>query len=454
MSAVHTRIAPSPTGMFHVGTARVALVNWAYARHNGGDFLLRIEDTDTKRNDEDAVRGIFSALEWLGLDWDETPVFQSERRVRHAEVADTLFATGHAYWCGCPAVEAKSGKGYSGVCRDRGLSRAPGRLLRFRVEPGDEVVFDLVKGETHFDRSAINDFSLARADGSVMFMLANVVDDADTGVSVVIRGEDHLSNTAKYQMIWRALDFGAMPAFAHLPLLVRMGENGSKPKLSKRRDRVAIEDFRDAGFLPSAMMHYLAELSYRDIEGDSFDLESYARSFDIGSFNSSPAVFDEAKLRSINADHIRGLSEGEYISMLIAFDGSLAGLDLALLASTQTRVVTLAEAVTMVSFVRNYSGPDEDALAALAKAKNPVATLDRALAVYGDIDWNVDALHAATLDRVCAELEMSLSKVQMPLRVAVTGRRVGPPLFEAIASLSREEALRRIAELRDICRSL
>ena len=265
MSSVRVRMAPSPTGYFHVGSARTALFNWLFARQQGGTFVLRIEDTDTLRNRPEHAEGIERAMLWLGLDWDEGPYFQSQRGDLYEAAIEHLLAKDLAYACDCaPADAAERNKGtgglpgYDGYCRDRGLEPTSGLLLRFRTpDVGTTSWHDVVRGEVVYENSSIEDFSIRKSNGQPLFILANVVDDGDMAITHVIRGEDHVPNTPKYLLLWDALELGQPPLFAHLPLLV----NESRQKLSKRRDKVALE-FPREGYLPEAMFNYLALLGW------------------------------------------------------------------------------------------------------------------------------------------------------------------------------------------------
>jgi glutamyl-tRNA synthetase len=266
---VRVRFAPSPTGYFHVGGAKTALYNWIFARQNAGVFVLRIEDTDTERNKPEWIEGIQSAMQWLveGLGspaWDEGPYFQSANAPKHLAAAERLHATGVAYYCDCTRddVKARTGSehaGYDGHCRTRGLEAAPGRALRFRTpDDGVTVVTDVIRGNPEFPNDHIEDFIILRGNGAPMFLLANVVDDIDMGITHVVRAEEHLPNTPKAQLLWLALDGGPLPVFAHVPLLV----NEKRQKLSKRRDPVALEMYREQGFLPEAMRNFLMLLGW------------------------------------------------------------------------------------------------------------------------------------------------------------------------------------------------
>ncbi|MGH9067366.1 MAG: glutamate--tRNA ligase, partial [Acidimicrobiales bacterium] len=456
-------MAPSPTGYFHVGSARAALYNWLFARQQGGTFILRIEDTDTDRGRDEWVSGITSALSWLGLDWDEGPYRQSERRKLYRDAAGRLFGSGHAYWCDCRRedIEARATArggppGYDRHCRDRGLAAGAGRALRFAVpDGGSTTVDDLIRGPVVVEHAKIDDFVLVRSDGAPLFLLANVVDDADMAVSHVIRGEDHLPNTPKYLLLWRALGSGPEPVFAHLPMLV----NEKRQKLSKRRDPVALESYRDQGYLPEAMVNYLALLGWGP-GGDRevLSLTELVAEFRLEAVNHSPAYFDPAKLRHFNGVYLRAMAVADFVAACgpwleqapwpperfdpAAFE-RLAPL-------VQERVETLSEVAGMVDFVF-LAEPDIDPASwERAVAGYPLArtVLERASLVYAGCPWEAETLHRLTAE-LAETLGAKLGKAQAPIRVAVTGRRVGPPLFEALEVLGRETVLARLGAALD-----
>ena len=309
---IRVRFAPSPTGMFHVGNARSALFNWVFARQSGGSLVLRIEDTDAERSKPEWVQGILDSMAWLGIDESqyEGPLFQTDYVGKHHEAIGKLLAGGRAYFCDCSRddVIARTGsvhKGYDGFCRDRGLEAAPGRAVRFRTpDEGTTIVVDLVRGKPEFENALIEDFVIARGDGSPVFLLANVVDDMIMGITHVMRAEEHLPNAPKQQLIWEAL--GAQPPiWAHAPVLV----NEKRQKLSKRRDRVALEDFRAEGYLAEAMRNYLMLLGWAP-SGDReiVPWDDIVAEFRLEDVNPSPAFFDVKKLRAFNGDYIRALS--------------------------------------------------------------------------------------------------------------------------------------------------
>lgn len=452
------RFAPSPTGSFHVGGARTALHNWAMARRLGGTFVLRIEDTDEVRNRPEWTEGIIDALAWIGITADdphfEGPHFQSEFAEAHVAAAQRLFEQGDAYYCDLNGDQIQERakrlgtNGYDGYSRDRGLGPAPGHVLRFRVPEGTTVVHDLVRGDVSFDNSTIEDFVLLRGNGTPVFILANVVDDIEMRISHVVRAEEHLPNTPKQQMLWTALG-ETPPTWAHVPVLV----NEQRKKLSKRRDKVALEQYRDDGYLADAMVNYLMTLGWTPPgDGDS-EIVPWAEieaAFRLEDVTHSPAFFDVKKLAAFNGDYIRMMPLEEFIER--------AGRELPedwdrerfaeIAEHIQQRLTTLQEVPDKVDFLFWPNGAevdfDEKSWAKAFKPEWSVALLDDVISAYTDVAWSADELKAA-LETVMARFEIKLGKAQAPVRVAVTGRSVGPPLFESLEVLGRDETLRRLA---------
>jgi len=452
--------------MFHVGGARSALQNWIFAKQHGGVFVLRIEDTDAARNRPEWIEGILSALDWIGIRRGtyEGPYFQSANADEHRRAAARLHAEGRAYYCDCTreSIQARTGsphRGYDGFCRDRGLAPGEGRALRFRTpDEGQTVVVDLIRGEPTFDNKLIEDFVIARSDGSPVFLLANVVDDLTMGITHVIRAEEHLPNTPKQQLLWEAL--GAKPpVWAHVPVVV----NEKRQKLSKRRDKVALEAYRDEGYLADAMRNYLMLLGWapsgdREIVPWSV-IESEFRLTDV---NPSPAFFDEKKLRAFNGEYIRALSTEEFIA---ACQPWLTGTETippppwspeefdpaafaAVAPLAQTRIAVLSEIVTNVDFLFLESPLIDEASWAKAMKEGAADLLDDAIAAYEALpDWAPEPLKAA-LEEVGNRRGLKLGKAQAPVRVAVTGRSVGLPLFESLAVLGRDRTLARLRAAR------
>jgi glutamyl-tRNA synthetase len=455
------RFAPSPTGFFHVGGARTALYNWALTLREGGTFVLRIEDTDESRNEPQWTQGIIDALAWLGINNDhpqfEGPYFQSANAQAHIDAAMKLYAEGKAYFCDLTGEQVQerakaSGKpGYDGYSRDRGLEPGPGRVLRFRVPEGETVVHDLVRGEVKFDNATIEDFVLLRGNGTPMFLLANVVDDQIMNITHVVRAEEHLPNTPKQQMIWNALNV-APPTWAHVPVLV----NEQRKKLSKRRDKVDVEQYREEGILPDAMVNYLMTLGWAPA-GDTeiVPWQHIVDTFRLEDVNHSPAFFDIQKLQAFNGEYIRKMPLEVFISECEPF---LTGETMPWPAGNfkqdtfrgmaelvQTRVTALTEVPAMVDFFfLDEPAIDEASWAKATKDEWASAVLSETTAAYATAEWNHDSLKAV-IEQVGEKHGLKLGKVQAPIRVAITGRTVGPPLFESLELLGRETTLARLA---------
>jgi glutamyl-tRNA synthetase len=443
--------------MFHVGSARSVLFNWAFARHAGGTLVLRIEDTDAARNRPEWTEGIISAMAWLGIGPDqfEGPYFQSANLPRHTAAAQRLYEQGRAYYCDCTRedVVARTGdqhRGYDGFCRDRGLGPAPGRALRFRApDEGATVVDDLVRGKTVFENSTIEDFVLARGDGSVLFLLANVVDDMEQRITHVLRSEEHLPNTPKQQLLWEALGHEP-PAWGHLPIVV----NEKRQKLSKRRDKVALEDFREEGYLAAAVRNYLMLLGWGP-KGDReiLPFDEMVAEFDIRDVNPAPAFFDVKKLRAFNGEYIRALSADEFARACEPWlepgrapwpaDRFEPAVFAELAPLAQTRVTLLPEIVPMVDFAFLADPVDDEASWAKAMREPAAELLAAVLTAYADAPWQAADLRQR-LEQIGESFGLNLGKAQAPVRVAVTGRTVGLPLFESLQVIGREESLRRI----------
>lgn len=464
---VRVRFAPSPTGFLHVGSGHSALANWLVARRTGGSFLLRIEDTDVERNRPELVDNVLEMLEWLGLTWDEEPVYQSQRGELYAGAAAKLVADGAVYFCDCTteSVQARNkesgGKpGYDGFCRDRGLEAGPGRAARFRTpREGRTAWTDLVRGEVSFANVDLEDFVVLRGNGHPMFLLANAFDDADMGITHVIRGEDHVNSTPKYLLLVDALGLARPTAFAHMPLLVNEG----RKKLSKRRDDVSMADYRTRGYLPEAMVNYLALLGWGPADGvEVRPVAEIVAQYRLEDVNASPAFFDQKKLSFVNAEHIRALSTDEFLERCRPFltRGEPAVAALASLATeVQERVRTLAEVEPMIEFLVDDEPAIDEAswTKAITKGRSVPEMLDATIArldALGPAEWAPEPIQAAVSQAavdagiVNAEGAAQLSKAQGPVRVAISGRSVGPPLWESIAVLGRDRTLARLRATR------
>ena len=453
------RFAPSPTGFFHVGGARTALYNWALTLRTGGTFVLRIEDTDESRNSPEWTQGIIDALSWLGIDSThpqfEGPYFQSANADLHVAAAHRLYQQGNAYWCDLTAdqiqerAKASGKQGYDGYSRDRGVEPGPGRVLRFRVPEGVTVVNDLVRGRVEFSNDTIEDFVLLRGNGTPMFLLANVVDDIEMKISTVVRAEEHLPNTPKQQLIWDALG-QTPPVWAHVPVLV----NEQRKKLSKRRDKVALEQYREEGILPDAMVNYLMTLGWAPAGDEEIvPWQRIVDEFRLEDVNHSPAFFDIKKLNAFNGDYIRAMTLNDFVSACGPYlqnapwpaDRFSAEVFAQVAPLVQTRVVTLSEVPEMIDFIF-LADPviDEAAWGKTMSAEFAADVLRDFGAALSSCEWNHDALKNV-LESWTESRGLKLGKTQAPIRVAITGRTVGPPLFESIEILGREETQRRLS---------
>jgi glutamyl-tRNA synthetase len=452
------RIAPSPTGFFHVGGARTALFNWALAKQLGGTFVLRIEDTDEARGRPEWTQGIIDALAWLGISAAdptfEGPHFQSADAAAHVAAADRLLAEGRAYYCDLTPEQVQQRareagrQGYDGYSRQRGLGPGPGRVLRFRVpDGGATVVHDVIRGDVTFEHAALEDFVLLRGNGTPLFVLANAVDDIATGITHVVRGEEHLPNTPKQQLIWEALGHPP-PVWAHVPVLV----NESRKKLSKRRDKVALEDYRDEGYLAAAMVNYLMTLGWAP-KGDTeiVPWSVIQDEFRLEDVTHSPAFFDLTKLRAFNGEYIRELPVDDFVAasepwLEPHWDRAVYR---AIAPLVQERVKVLNEIPDYVDFLFDDPATDE---AARTKAMGPewvASLLDQVIDQFGSVDWDPAALKA-TVELVGAGFGVKPGKAQAPVRVAVTGRSVGPPLYESLQLLGRDRTLARLRAAREL----
>jgi glutamyl-tRNA synthetase len=436
---MRVRFAPSPTGALHIGSARTALYNWLLARGGGGTFLLRIEDTDRDRSTPENVEQIFDVLRWLNLDWDEAPVFQSERADRHAEVLQQLLDGGHAYRSNSAAEDVRAFKEQHGF--DRGFRGEPERTgaVRLRVpDAAETVVDDVIRGQARFPNASLDDPVIARADGSALYNFAVAVDDLDAGITTVVRGEDHLSNTPKQLLVFEALG-APPPRYAHLPLL--LGPDGRK--LSRRHGAASVQELRDVGYLPEAVDNYIALLGAGFASDEEiFDLQQLAERFRLERVSKNPAVFDERKLRHINGWYIRHLGLDELTTRLKQFTGR-SGLRPAVEIAAD-KIQTMGEFWPLVSFL--YDGPSNDP-GAFKRVICPSAGVESLQEARQALDitepFTVDGVEHA-LRAVVERRGAKPRQVFQPVRVAIAGSTVSPGIFESVALLGRDETLHRI----------
>ena len=486
MSDVRVRFCPSPTGNPHVGLIRTALFNWAFARHTRGTFVFRIEDTDASRDSEESYQALIDSLQWLGLDWDEGPEVggpfgpyrQSERRADYAAMVDALVAGGYAYECFCSteeldarrqqAMAEKRAPGYDGHCRDlsyeaRSAYRAEGRVpvVRFRMPDRDCTWNDLIRGEITFAAGQIPDFVLQRANGEPLYTLVNPTDDAAMKITHVLRGEDLLSSTPRQIALYEAMiDLGVfdgpVPQFGHLPYV--MGE-GNK-KLSKRDPESSLQMYRDQGYLPEALINYLALLGWSpggDVE--FFSKEQMAESFSLERVNPNPARFDVKKCTAINGDWIRHLAIDDLVERLVPYlqrDGVIGStpsaedmnLVRAVVPLISERLETLGQASAMVGFLFTDDITIDAGDAEKIMGDQAGDVLQAAEAALAGLDeWTTEAIEGALRAALIDERGLKPKVAFGPVRLAITGRRVSPPLFESMELLGADRSLDRIRSL-------
>ena len=443
------RFAPSPTGALHIGGARTALYNWLASRGSGGTLVLRIEDTDRERSTPENVAQIIDALEWLELDWDEGPLSQADRAERHRERIAELVDAGKAYPDPATSEDVKAWKAAHGNVGYRGEARpGEGAAIRLRVpDEGDTVVDDVIRGPVKFENRLTDDLVIARGDGTPLYNFAVAVDDAEMGITEVIRGDDHLSNTPKQLLVFEALGAPA-PRYAHLPLL--HGPDGKK--LSKRHGAASVQELRDAGYLPAAVRNYLALLGWgTDDDTTILSTDELVRRFAVERVGRSSAIFDEKKLRWLNGRYMREMPPDEYVDAVAArfeAEGHEAAANdrealRAACAIAQDKAQTLTEVWPLIAFA--FEPPVEDERAWSKVMKPEVAAgLEQALAELRAVEpWDAASLEAG-LDPIVERLGIKARDLYQPLRVAITGTTVSPGIFDSLAVLGREGTLARV----------
>ena len=462
---VRTRFAPSPTGYLHVGGARTALFSWLYARKHGGVFVLRIEDTDLERSTAESVNAILEGMTWLGLEYDEGPFFQTKRFDRYAEVTQELLDHGLAYRCDCSrerieglreeALKRKDKPRYDGHCRDRNVSSDEPHVIRFRnPDTGTVVVDDMVRGKVAFSNEELDDWIIRRTDGSPTYNLTVVVDDLDMQISHVIRGDDHLNNTPRQINILRALG-EQPPHYAHLPMI--LGDDGAR--LSKRHGAVSVMQYRDAGYLPDALLNHLVRLGWSQGDQEVFSLDEMIELFEIEAVNKAASSFNSEKLVWLNQHYIKSGDPAHIAHLLSPHLGRLGidpsfGPDLVeVVRLQQERARTLAEMAEISAFFyQDFTDYDESSA---KKHLRPVALegLQMARQALAELaDWTPEALHQVVND-VAAGLGLNMGKVAQPLRVAVVGRAASPGIDVTLHLVGREACLRRIDQAIEFVRA-
>lgn len=460
-AGVVTRFAPSPTGFLHIGGARTALFNWLYARHHGGKTLLRIEDTDLKRSTQEAIDAIIDGLDWLGLDYDEAPVFQSQRAARHAEVANAMLAAGHAYKCFATPEELEAMRAeqrankqpmrYDGRWRDRDPSEAPeGAPFTVRIktpQSGETTIQDAVQGQVRVANEEIDDYIILRADGTPTYMLAVVVDDHDMGVTHVIRGDDHLNNAFRQLPIYHAMQEieggWEQPIYAHIPLI--HGSDGAK--LSKRHGALGVEAYRDEfGILPEALFNYLLRLGWGYGDHEEITQVEAIELFDLGGVGKSPSRFDIKKLENLNGHYIREADDARLASLVAPLmsgnvDVDLLATAMPVLKTRARNLHELAEGGAFLFAQRPLQMTEKAANLLDNSARELLALLMQRF--EQENHWTIEALEAST-KALAEERELGLGKLAQPLRAALTGTTTSPGIFDVLVLLGREESLARI----------
>ena len=456
MTIIRTRFAPSPTGYLHVGGARTALFNWLYARHTKGKFILRIEDTDQVRSTEASVQAIFDALEWLKIDWDEGPFYQSQRAEIYSTYLQKLVDSGHAYYCTCTPeqIDAMRERAratgakprYDGTCREKHLGPQPGAVLRFKAPTtGQTVIEDKIKGRIVFANDELDDFVIQRSDGIPTYNFAVVVDDITMDITTVIRGDDHVMNTPKQILLYQALG-APLPVFAHVPMVL----GNDRTRLSKRHGATSVTAYRDMGLLPDAFINYLARLGWSFGDQEFFTRNELIEKFSLENVGKSAGIFDQIKLQALNADHIQA-ADAQSIAFHLKPHLKDRGIEAQddvylqkLIPTLQPRSKTLVEMAEQARFY--YADPlplDEAAARKFLKA-NILAPLKQLKERLAELDEYTEKALEQVFVSVMETFEIKLGKIAQPVRVALTGTSVSPGIFEIISVLGRERVVPRL----------
>jgi len=456
MDTIITRFPPSPSGYLHIGGARTALFNWLYARKTKGKFILRIEDTDEARSTEESVSAILTSLEWLGIDWDEGPYFQTQRYNIYNEHIEKLVSCGHAYYCSCTPSEVDTmreearanGKNpqYNGKCRNRNLTRADNTVVRLKTpDTGVTVVEDVVKGNTAFQNSEIDDFIIQRSNGVAMYNLAVVVDDLTMNINTIIRGDDHLVNTPKQILIYKALGAN-LPLFGHVPMVL----GADKARLSKRHGAMSVGEYKNMGFLADSMINYLVRLGWSHGDQEFFERDDLIKKFDLEHLGRSASMFDMDKLMALNAKHIQKKSPKELGEHLL-FHLDALGIDAqndtftqGVIETLQPRSKTLVEMARAAQFYYADSIEfDEKAANKFLKPEIVEMLTQMADAIENILDYTQENLENI-FKQIMEDTGLGFGKIAQPMRVAITGTTVSPGIFEMLLALGKDETILRI----------
>jgi len=458
---LRTRFAPSPTGYLHIGGARTALFNWLFSRHHGGKFILRIEDTDQMRSTDESTRAILDAMTWLGLSWDEGPIFQAERVEIHRAHVQRLVDEGKAYFCTCSqelleekrrqALAAGRKPKYDFTCRDRGLPRTPGSVVRFRCpEMGTTIVDDLIKGPIQFSNDELDDLIIERADGYPTYNFAVVVDDAQMGITHVIRGDDHVNNTPRQILLYQALGY-AVPKFGHVPMIL----GADKARLSKRHGATSVMAYKDMGYLPEALVNYLVRLGWSHGDQEIFTMEELVALFDLDAVGRSAAVFNPEKLLWLNQHYLKAYPEALLVENLKPFWEARGypvtddGFSARVVSDLKSRAKTLVELADSAAFYfANAVAYEAEAAAKFLTPETAPHLAAVAEALPGLADYSREGIEAFLRSFVEAR-GIKLKAIAQPLRVALTGRTVSPGIDEIMITLGLDKTQDRIQKAID-----
>ena len=456
MEQIITRFPPSPTGYLHVGGARTAIFNWLYARHTNGKFVLRIEDTDAERSTQASVDAIFEALEWLGIDWDDGPYYQTRRFDIYREYIQKLIDSGHAYYCTCTpeqidamrqkAMETGDKPRYDGTCREKGLAESDRAVVRFKAPPtGTTVVEDVIKGSIVFQNNELDDFVICRSDGSPTYNFVVVIDDITMKINTIIRGDDHVMNTPKQILLYKALG-SPLPTFGHVPMVL----GNDRARLSKRHGAMSVTEYRNLGFLPEAMINYLVRLGWSHGDQEFFTRDELIKVFNLENIGKSAGVFDLDKLQALNAEHIMAAAPRDLVAPLKPFMEA-AGIEVEagdyieqVIETLQPRSKTLKDmAQAALFYYQSDIEYDEKAAKKFLKAAalEPLTILTARLEALETYDQSgLEDVFKAVME----ETELKLGKIAQPVRVALTGRTASPGIFEIIAIMGKERVVPRL----------
>ena len=455
MGKIRTRFAPSPTGFLHIGGARTALFNWLYTRHHGGEFVLRIEDTDQQRSTDESTKAILDAMTWLGLNWDEGPHFQAQRVELHREMVQKLIKEGKAYYCTCTSEEleikrktalaAGEKPKYDGTCRDKNLKKSPGSVVRFRgAQTGITIVEDLIKGNISFNNDELDDLIIERGDGYPTYNFAVVIDDALMNITHVIRGDDHVNNTPRQILMYQALGFD-VPKFAHVPMIL----GSDKARLSKRHGATSVMAYKEMGYLPEALVNYLVRLGWSHGDQEIFSQKELIEQFALDAVGKSPAVFNPEKLLWLNAHYIKEASPKRLMEEMKSLwpEGTNLG-DAAfiqkVIVDLQPRVKTLVELAGAANFyfADEIKYEEQAALKFLGpEISNHLKAMVTAIPTVQN--FNKEDLEEF-LKAFTQEKDIKFKVIAQPLRVALTGKTVSPGIDEIMVTLGKERVIQRI----------